>query len=107
MTRRPSGAASFRWYVRTKPGLQRAYDTVVLEHENVADVLSRSSDRMPAYVRSFVQEIIRQAREDAQGMRENRPRPPSGGQPRARRVSRARLPASLREQPPPRSTSGR
>lgn len=63
----------------SKPGLQRAYDAVTAEHGSVADILDRFSDRMPASVRSFVEQVITQARGDAQGMRENRPTPPTGG----------------------------
>jgi len=63
----------------SKAGLQRAYDAVVAEHEGLAATLARLSDRMPAFVRSFVEQIITQARSDAQSMRENRPAPPSGG----------------------------
>ena len=63
----------------SKPGLQRAYDAVVAEHGSVAFILARLSDRMPASIRSFVEQIITQARTDAQGMREDRPTPPMGG----------------------------
>ena len=63
----------------SKPGLQRAYDAVMAEHGGAAFILARLSDRMPAFVRSFVEQIITQARSDAQGMRENRPTPPTGG----------------------------
>ena len=63
----------------SKPGLQRAYDAVIAEHGSVAFILARFSDRMPASIRSFVEQIITQARTDAQGMRENRPAPPMGG----------------------------
>lgn len=63
-----------------KPGLQRAYDAVIAEHAGIADILTRFSDRMPAFVRSFVEQVVTQARSDAQGMRENRPAPPTGGQ---------------------------
>jgi len=61
-----------------KPGLQRAYDAVVAEHGTVADILSRFSDQMPASIRSYVEAIVTQARQNAQGMRENRPAPPAG-----------------------------
>lgn len=60
-----------------KAGLRKAYDAVNAEHGAVADVLSRFSDRMPAKVRSFVEQIVTQAREDAQSLRESRPTPPS------------------------------
>ena len=49
------------------------------EHGSAAFILARLSDRMPAFVRSFVERIITQARSDAQGMRQNRPAPPVGG----------------------------
>jgi hypothetical protein len=62
---------------QSKPGLQRAYDAVSAEHGEIAGILGRFSDRMPAFVRSFVEQIVTQAREDAQEMRENRPAPPS------------------------------
>lgn len=62
----------------SKPGLQRAYDAVAAEHGNVADILSRLSDSMPDSIRSFVEQVITQARSDAQEMRDNRPAPPSG-----------------------------
>jgi len=64
---------------QSKPGLQRAYDAVIAEHGSVAFILARLSDRMPASMRSFVEQIITQARTDARGMRENRPTPPMGG----------------------------
>lgn len=65
----------------SKPGLQIAYDNVTAEHGSVADILSRLSDRMPAFVRDFVTKIITQARTDAQGMRENHPTGPPAGTP--------------------------
>jgi hypothetical protein len=63
---------------QSKFGLQKAYDAVTAEHGSIADILSRFSERMPASIRSFVERIVRQAREDGQSMRENRPAPPSG-----------------------------
>jgi hypothetical protein len=66
---------------QSKQGLQRAYDAVVGEQERSADILARFSDRMPTRIRSFVEQIVRQAREDAQEMRDNRPPPPSDGDP--------------------------
>ena len=65
----------------SKPGLQKAYDAVTAEHGSVAVILSRLSDRMPAFVRTFVEKIITQARTDAQGMRENHPTGPPAGTP--------------------------
>ena len=65
----------------SKQGLQKAYDQVTAEHGSVADILSRLSDRMPAFVRDFVTKIITQARTDAQGMRENHPTGPPAGVP--------------------------
>jgi len=61
-----------------KAGLRKAYDAVDAEHGSVADILSRLSDRMPAQIRSFVEKVVTQARQDAQSMRDNRPAPPSG-----------------------------
>lgn len=66
---------------QSKPGLQIAYDNVTAEHGSVADILSRLSGRMPAFVRDFVTKIITQARTDAQGMRENHPTGPPAGTP--------------------------
>ncbi len=66
---------------QSKPGLQIAYDAVTGEHGSVADILSRLSSRMPAFVRTFVQRIITQARTDAQGMRTNHPTGPPAGTP--------------------------
>lgn len=66
---------------QSKPGLQRAYDAVSAEHGDVAFILARFSDRMPASIRAFVERIITQARTEAQRMRENRPTPPTGGPP--------------------------
>lgn len=66
---------------QSKPGLQRAQDAVSAEHGNIADILARFSDRMPAEVRAIVEQIITQARTDAQAMRENRPTPPTVGPP--------------------------
>ncbi len=63
----------------SKPGLQRAYDAVTAEHGSIADILSRLSGRMPAEIRPYVGQTITQVRTDAQGMRENRPTPPTGG----------------------------
>ncbi len=62
----------------SKPGLRRAYDAVVAEHGSIADILSRFSHRMPGYVRSFVEQVITQARDDAQSMQQSRPTPPTG-----------------------------
>jgi len=64
---------------QAKPGLQRAYDAITSEQGSVADILSRLSDRMPAFVRPFIEQVITQARTDAQRMRQNRPTPPTGG----------------------------
>jgi len=66
---------------QSKPGMQIAYDAVTGEHGSVADILSRLSPRMPAFVRTFVERIITQARTDAQGMRENHPTGPPAGTP--------------------------
>lgn len=66
---------------QSKAGLQIAYDNVTAEHGSVADILSRLSPRMPAFVRDFVTKIITQARTDAQGMRENHPTGPPAGTP--------------------------
>jgi len=66
---------------QSKHGLQIAYDAVTAEHGSVADILSRLSPRMPAFVRAFVERIITQARTDAQGMRENHPTGPPAGVP--------------------------
>jgi hypothetical protein len=66
---------------QSKAGLQIAYDAVSGEHGSVADILSRLSPRMPAFVRAFVERIITQARTDAQGMRENHPTGPPAGVP--------------------------
>ena len=63
----------------SKPGLQRAYDAVSAEHGSAVFILARLSDRMPAFVRSFVAQVITRARTDAQSMRDNRPTPPTGG----------------------------
>lgn len=65
----------------SKAGLQSAYDQVTAEHGSVADILSRLSDRMPAFVRDVVTKIITQARTDAQGMRDNHPTGPPAGTP--------------------------
>ena len=48
---------------------------MVAEHGSVAFIHARLSDRMPASIHSFVEQIITQARTGAQGMRENRPDP--------------------------------
>jgi len=66
---------------QSKPGMQIAYDAVTGEHGSVADILSRLSPRMPAFVRTFVEGIITQALTDAQGMRENHPTGPPAGTP--------------------------
>lgn len=63
---------------QAREGLERARTAIAADHGSVADVLSRFSDRMPARIRDFVSAIVKQAREDAQSMRENRPAPPSG-----------------------------
>jgi len=63
---------------QSKQGLQRAYDAITREQERSADVLNRFSDRMPERVRALVERVVRQARENAREMRENRPSPPSG-----------------------------
>jgi len=65
----------------SKQGLQTAYDAVTAEHGSVADILSHLSDRMPPFVRTFVEGIITQARTDAQGMRTNHPTGPPAGTP--------------------------
>lgn len=62
----------------SKEGLQRAYDAVTREQERTAKILSRFSDRMPASIRAFVEQVVQQAQDNAQGMRDNRPPPPSG-----------------------------
>lgn len=64
---------------QSKPGLQRAYDAVSAEHGSAAFIVARFSDRMPASIRSYVEQIVTQARTDAQSMREDRPAPPTGG----------------------------
>ncbi|MDP8944161.1 MAG: hypothetical protein M3N16_08605 [Actinomycetota bacterium] len=63
----------------SKVGLQTAYDAVTGEHQAAADTLAAFSDRIPAGVRTFVEQVVSQARQDAQSMRANRPAPPSGG----------------------------
>ncbi len=65
----------------SKAGLQTAYDAVTAEHGSVANILSRLSDRMPPFVRTFVSKIITQARTDAKGMRTNHPTGPPAGTP--------------------------
>ncbi len=65
----------------SKQGLQTAYDSVTAEHGSVADILSRLSPRMPAFARARVEQIITQARTDAQGMRDNHPTGPPAGTP--------------------------
>lgn len=65
----------------SKQGLQTAYDAVTAEHGSVADILSHLSNRMPPFVRTFVEGIITQARTDAQGMRTNHPTGPPAGTP--------------------------
>ena len=65
----------------SKPGLQQAYDAVSAEHGSIDEILARFSDRMPAEIRAFVEQIITQARTNAQAMRESRPGPPAGGGP--------------------------
>jgi len=62
----------------TKAGLRKAYDAVTGEHGSAADVLARFSDRMPQRIRTFVETIVAEAREDAQAMRDERPAPPAG-----------------------------
>jgi len=81
----------------SKQGLQTAYDNVTAEHGTVADILSRFSDRMPAFVRAFVSKIVTQARTDAQGMRENHPTGPPAGTPGG---PSTRAPAPRRQAPP-------
>ena len=95
---------------QSKPGLQIAYDAVTGEHGSVADILSRLSPRMPAFVRTFVEGIITQARTDAQGMRANHPTGPPAGVPGgpppvpaaapAPRSPPARSPAASSARPP-------
>lgn len=68
----------------SKQGLQTAYDAIIADHGSVADILSRFSEHMPAGIREFVSAIITQARENAQGMRENRPAGPPEGTPGGR-----------------------
>lgn len=65
----------------SKAGMQKAFDAVTAEHGSVADILSRFSDRMPAFARTFVEKIVTQARTDAQAMRENHPSGPPAGTP--------------------------
>lgn len=65
----------------SKQGLQTAHDAVAAEHGSVADILSRFSDRMPAFARTLVEKIVTQARTDAQAMRENHPTGPPAGTP--------------------------
>ena len=62
-------------------GATDPYDAVTAEHGSVADILSRLSDRMPPFVRTFVSKIITQARTDAKGMRTNHPTGPPAGTP--------------------------
>lgn len=85
---------------QSKPGLQIAYDSVTAEHGSVADILSRLSDRMPAFVRAFVTTIITQARTDAQGMRENHPTGPPAGTPGAPTTTPGGPPAGIPAGPP-------
>lgn len=63
----------------SKAGLQRAYDAVTKEQEVGAASLSTALNRLPASVRSFVEAIVTQAKENARELRENRPAPPTGG----------------------------
>jgi hypothetical protein len=63
---------------QAKAGLQKAYDAVTSEHGSVAEVLSGPADGMPQGIRTFVETIAAEAREDAQAMRDNRPAPPAG-----------------------------
>ena len=93
---------------QSKPGLQIAYNAVTGEHGSVADILSRLSPRMPAFVRTFVERIITQARADAQGMRENHPTGPPAAFPAARPpVSPAARPPVPAAAPAPRSPPAR
>lgn len=62
----------------SRAGLQRAFDAVTAEQERSAETLSAYADRLPSFIRSFVVGIVEQARENAQGMRDNRPQPPYG-----------------------------
>jgi hypothetical protein len=61
----------------SKPGLQRAYDAVTAEHPAIAGIVAEFSDRMPESVRAFVEQVVAQAHEDAQQLREDRPTPPA------------------------------
>jgi hypothetical protein len=70
--------ASENMPAESKQGLQTAYDAITAEHGSVARILSRFSDRMPARIREFVSQIVTQAHENAQDMRDNRPAPPAG-----------------------------
>ena len=73
--------ASEEMPAQAKQGLQRAYDAVVGEQQRSVEILVEFSDRMPPSVRSFVEQVVSQARENAQGMRDNRPSPPTAGAP--------------------------
>ena len=64
-----------------KAGLETAYAAVTAEHEAAAATLASFSDRIPASVRAFVEQVVNEAREDAAGMRDSRPAPPTGGRP--------------------------
>ncbi len=88
----------------SRQGLQTAYDAVTAEHGSVADILSRLSDRMPAFVRAFVKKIVTQARTDAQGMRENHPTGPPAGTPGGRPAGTPGGPPSGTPSGPPSGT---
>lgn len=63
---------------QAKDGLRRAYDAVTIEQAVQGEQMEQSFDRLPSFIRSFVQDTVRQARENARGMAQSRPAPPAG-----------------------------
>ncbi len=63
-----------------KPGLRQAHAAVSAQHRAAGDRLSRSFNRMPPAIRSLMEEVVQQAREDAAAIRAN-PLPPASAQP--------------------------
>jgi hypothetical protein len=60
-----------------KAGLEQAYAAVTADHAAAAAAVDAFSDHMPEWVRSFVDQVVAQAKEDATQMREAGPAPPT------------------------------
>jgi hypothetical protein len=73
-----------------KAGLEKAYAALTADHAAAAAAVATFSEHMPRWARSFVEQVVAQAHEDATQMQETGPEPPTpptpeppvgGGQP--------------------------